>query len=163
MCGGPLCLIGSIDRLVDYFLFTTPPSLLLLPPPSIQHKPPTPTPQNNCLGFLFFALPQVRIWDYQTKACVQVLEGHSHNVSSVLFHPRLPILISGSEDGTVSVLKRFFYVCMRCCLPRCVDTSTHTYTPDSTYQPPISIQPPNSHLPDQPSQTTSPPYMPYMT
>jgi WD40 repeat protein len=44
---------------------------------------------------------QVRIWDYQTKACVQVLEGHTHNVSSVLFHPRLPILISGSEDGTV--------------------------------------------------------------
>lgn len=43
----------------------------------------------------------MRIWDYQTKACVQVLEGHTHNVSSVLFHPRLPILISGSEDGTV--------------------------------------------------------------
>jgi coatomer subunit beta' len=46
---------------------------------------------------------QVRIWDYQTKACVQTLEGHSHNVTAVLFHPRLPILISGSEDGTVRI------------------------------------------------------------
>ena len=31
---------------------------------------------------------QVRIWDYQTKACVQTLEGHTHNVAAVLFHPR---------------------------------------------------------------------------
>jgi coatomer subunit beta' len=30
----------------------------------------------------------VKIWDYQTKACVQTLEGHTHNVASVLFHPR---------------------------------------------------------------------------
>lgn len=43
----------------------------------------------------------IKIWDYQTKACLQTLEGHSHNVSSVCFHPRLPILISASEDGTV--------------------------------------------------------------
>lgn len=43
----------------------------------------------------------VKIWDYQTKACLQTLEGHSHNVSSVCFHARLPIIISSSEDGTV--------------------------------------------------------------
>mmetsp|Transcript_97180 Transcript_97180/g.190856 ORF Transcript_97180/g.190856 Transcript_97180/m.190856 type:complete len:1040 (+) Transcript_97180:130-3249(+) len=43
----------------------------------------------------------VKIWDYQTKACLQTLEGHSHNVSSVCFHPRLPMIISASEDGTV--------------------------------------------------------------
>lgn len=43
----------------------------------------------------------VKIWDYQTKACLQTLEGHSHNVSSVCFHPRLPLIISASEDGTV--------------------------------------------------------------
>lgn len=43
----------------------------------------------------------VKIWDYQTKACLQTLEGHSHNVSSVCFHPRLPLIISSSEDGTV--------------------------------------------------------------
>jgi coatomer subunit beta' len=43
----------------------------------------------------------VKIWDYQTKACLQTLDGHSHNVSSVCFHPRLPLIISASEDGTV--------------------------------------------------------------
>jgi len=44
---------------------------------------------------------QIRIWDYQTKSCVQVLEGHSNNVSAVCFHPRLPLIVSASEDGTV--------------------------------------------------------------
>ena len=42
-----------------------------------------------------------KVWDYQTKACVQTLEGHAHNVSSVCFHPELPIIVTGSEDGTV--------------------------------------------------------------
>ncbi|CAM9945831.1 unnamed protein product, partial [Choristocarpus tenellus] len=42
-----------------------------------------------------------RIWDYQTKSCVQTLEGHANNVSAVLFHKRLPVIISASEDGTV--------------------------------------------------------------
>ena len=28
-----------------------------------------------------------KVWDYQTKACVQTLEGHAHNVSAVCFHP----------------------------------------------------------------------------
>ena len=43
----------------------------------------------------------IKLWDYQTKACLQTLEGHGHNVSSVCFHPRLPLIISASEDGTV--------------------------------------------------------------
>ena len=43
----------------------------------------------------------IKIWDYQTRACLQTLEGHSHNVSSVCFHPRLPLIVSASEDGTV--------------------------------------------------------------
>ena len=31
------------------------------------------------------------------------MEGHAQNVSSVLFHPELPIVLSGSEDGTIRV------------------------------------------------------------
>ncbi|VFQ87388.1 unnamed protein product [Cuscuta campestris] len=42
-----------------------------------------------------------KVWDYQTKSCVQTLEGHTHNVSAVCFHPELPIIITASEDGTV--------------------------------------------------------------
>ena len=40
-----------------------------------------------------------RVWDYQTKATVTVLEGHAHNVSAVVFHPELPLIVTGSEDG----------------------------------------------------------------
>ncbi|KAG5457766.1 MAG: LOW QUALITY PROTEIN: coatomer WD associated region-domain-containing protein, partial [Olpidium bornovanus] len=42
---------------------------------------------------------QIKIWDYQNKSCVQTLERHSQNVSVACFHPDLPIIISGSEDG----------------------------------------------------------------
>ncbi|XP_058192422.1 coatomer subunit beta'-3 isoform X1 [Rhododendron vialii] len=44
-----------------------------------------------------------KVWDYQTKSCVQTLEGHTHNVSAVCFHPELPIILTGSEDGTVRI------------------------------------------------------------
>ncbi|KAA8535000.1 hypothetical protein F0562_030003 [Nyssa sinensis] len=44
-----------------------------------------------------------KVWDYQTKSCVQTLEGHTHNVSAVCFHPELPVIITGSEDETVRI------------------------------------------------------------
>jgi len=44
-----------------------------------------------------------QVWDYQTKSCVQTLEGHTHNVSAVCFHPELPIILTGSEDGSVRI------------------------------------------------------------
>lgn len=43
----------------------------------------------------------VRVWDYQNKNCVQTLSGHRQNVNFAVFHPELPIILSGSEDGTV--------------------------------------------------------------
>ncbi|KAL1920473.1 uncharacterized protein VTP21DRAFT_850 [Calcarisporiella thermophila] len=43
----------------------------------------------------------VKIWDYQNKSCVQTLEGHTQNVTFACFHPELPLIISGSEDGSV--------------------------------------------------------------
>lgn len=45
----------------------------------------------------------IKIWDYHSKSCVQTLESHSANVSFAVFHPSLPIIISGSEDGTVKI------------------------------------------------------------
>jgi WD40 repeat protein len=45
----------------------------------------------------------VKIWDYHSKSCVQTLESHTANVSFAIFHPSLPIIISGSEDGTVKI------------------------------------------------------------
>lgn len=45
----------------------------------------------------------VKIWDYQNKNCVQTLEGHAQNISCVSYHPELPIIMTGSEDGTVRI------------------------------------------------------------
>ena len=36
---------------------------------------------------------------FQNKTCVQTLEGHAQNISAVAFHPELPIIMTGSEDG----------------------------------------------------------------
>jgi len=45
----------------------------------------------------------VCVWDYQTKQCIQTLSSHTNNVSAALFHPTLPIILTGSEDGTVRI------------------------------------------------------------
>ena len=45
----------------------------------------------------------VIVWDYQTKAIVNSLEGHTNNVSAVAFHQKLPVIVTASEDGTVRI------------------------------------------------------------
>lgn len=32
---------------------------------------------------------------------IATLEGHTNNVSFASYHPELPVIISGSEDGTI--------------------------------------------------------------
>ncbi|KAM7483726.1 hypothetical protein LguiB_008309 [Lonicera macranthoides] len=49
------------------------------------------------------------VWDYQTKTCVQTLEGHTHNVSALCVHPEFPIIVTGSEDGTVRIWQATTY------------------------------------------------------
>ncbi|CAL1546378.1 unnamed protein product [Lymnaea stagnalis] len=43
----------------------------------------------------------VRIWDYQNKSCVHVLQGHSKDVNTVVFHASLPLILSAGCDGTL--------------------------------------------------------------
>jgi len=45
----------------------------------------------------------VKIWDYQTKSCIQTLQGHQQYISSVAYHPELPLFFSSSEDGSVRI------------------------------------------------------------
>lgn len=40
---------------------------------------------------------------------MQSLDGHTHNVCSVMFHPKLPLIISASEDGTVRIWQSSTY------------------------------------------------------
>ncbi|KAF5741695.1 hypothetical protein HS088_TW10G00699 [Tripterygium wilfordii] len=42
-----------------------------------------------------------QVWDYETRSCVQTLEGHEHNVTAVCVHPEFPIIITCSEDQTI--------------------------------------------------------------
>lgn len=68
---------------------------LLLP------RPPPPSPL--VLYHPVLCTMCCQVWDYQTKACVQTLDGHAHNISAVAFHPELPIILSASEDGCIKV------------------------------------------------------------
>ncbi|KAJ5599633.1 hypothetical protein N7450_000700 [Penicillium hetheringtonii] len=45
----------------------------------------------------------LKIWDYTTKALIATLEGHTSNVSFACYHPELPVIVSGSEDGTIKI------------------------------------------------------------
>jgi coatomer subunit beta' len=45
----------------------------------------------------------VKVCDYLSKSCVQTMEGHTNHISFAVFHSNLPIIISGSEDGTVKI------------------------------------------------------------
>lgn len=42
-----------------------------------------------------------QIWDYETESCIHTLEGHTDVVKIAYCHPDLPILITGSWDGSV--------------------------------------------------------------
>ncbi|XP_041002149.1 coatomer subunit beta'-2-like [Juglans microcarpa x Juglans regia] len=44
-----------------------------------------------------------KVWDYQRKSCLQTLEGHQHNVTLICAHPEFPVIITGSEDGTICI------------------------------------------------------------
>lgn len=45
----------------------------------------------------------------QTKSIVHSLDGHTNNVCAVMFHPKLPIIASASEDGTVRIWQSTTY------------------------------------------------------
>nr|CCC89588.1 putative beta prime cop protein [Trypanosoma congolense IL3000] len=46
----------------------------------------------------------VRLWDYQTKACLQVFSHHTANVTAVLFHPTQPLLFTLAEDMEMKII-----------------------------------------------------------
>jgi coatomer subunit beta' len=43
----------------------------------------------------------IKIWGYLPKSRIQTLEGHTSNVPFAVYHPKLPAIVSGFEDGTV--------------------------------------------------------------
>ena len=45
----------------------------------------------------------IRIWNWQTRACVSVLTGHNHYVMCAQFHSKEDLVLSASLDQTVRV------------------------------------------------------------
>jgi len=46
------------------------------------------------------------IWNYKDKTLLHTIEQHENMVYTVLFHPEMPLIFSGSEDGIVYVWNR---------------------------------------------------------
>ncbi len=70
-------------------------------PPCCTWNPPTEEFQVSFVGdrpYLVSGADDrlVKVWDYQTKACIQTLEGHAHNIATVCFHPELPLILTGA-------------------------------------------------------------------
>lgn len=64
----------------------------------------------NCLGFSHDDQPYLvsgsddytaKLWDLKTMSCIGTLTGHTDNITSVAFHPELPLILTASEDGTI--------------------------------------------------------------
>lgn len=51
----------------------------------------------------------MKVWDYQTKTCIQTLNGHEANVNCTIYHPRLPYILSCGEDGKVIIFHNNTY------------------------------------------------------
>ncbi|CAO2152273.1 unnamed protein product [Urochloa humidicola] len=48
-----------------------------------------------------YSKKKATVWDYHTKSSVETLKGHTDYVSTVFSHPELPVLMTGSDDGTI--------------------------------------------------------------
>ncbi|EZG44378.1 coatomer protein [Gregarina niphandrodes] len=53
----------------------------------------------------------IRVWDCQSRQCLQTLSGHQANVSHAVFHPYLAVVLSASEDGAVRIWNASTYRC----------------------------------------------------
>ena len=45
----------------------------------------------------------VRIWNYQSRSCINIITGHSHYVMCAQFHPEKNYIVSCSLDSTVRI------------------------------------------------------------
>lgn len=53
----------------------------------------------------------IKVWDFQSKKCLQTLQGHTQAVFSITSHPTLPVFISTSEDETLKVWHNLKFSC----------------------------------------------------
>lgn len=51
-----------------------------------------------------------KVWDYDSLSCIKVLEGHKNNVTTMLAHPKLPLILTGSEDKNIHIWNATTYM-----------------------------------------------------
>ena len=56
---------------------------------------------DSCLLASVAEDPVVRLWDVESGVCVQMLSGHTQNVSSAVFLPDRKTLVSSGYDSTL--------------------------------------------------------------
>ena len=55
----------------------------------------------------------IKLWDFETYACLRTLHGHDHNVSSVAFLPTGDHIVSSSRDKTIKLWEVASGYCIR--------------------------------------------------
>ena len=66
-----------------------------------------PGPSNYILavsGYNYIDSPRrysIKLWNYRSKECIATLQGHTNEITSIRFHPSMPLLVSGSRDSKV--------------------------------------------------------------
>lgn len=55
----------------------------------------------------------IKLWDFETYACLRTLHGHDHNVSSVAFLPAGDHIVSSSRDKTIKLWEVASGYCIR--------------------------------------------------
>ncbi len=74
--------------------------------PQPQRPPRAAAPGAHCVNRWLWccgAVQTIRIWNWQSRACVSVLTGHNHYVMCAQFHPKDDLVVSASLDQTIRV------------------------------------------------------------
>ena len=74
----------------------------------------------------------IKIWDANTRQCLNTLEGHTFSVYSVAYSPDGKNIVSGSYDKTIKIWDANTGVCLKILKGHTSSVSSVAYSPDGT-------------------------------
>lgn len=57
-----------------------------------------------CINICFL-FEWVQVWGYRSRNCLCTSKGHERNVTALFVHPKIPVVITGSDDKNVPSMK----------------------------------------------------------